>query len=78
MLTNGTYFLLLQQGEIRGDVVPARVSPGTAKSFSSPWLGLVFGDAKKWLGLGIAGGRQEEAEGVGQPKSAEVLGNEAL
>lgn len=38
----------------------------------------MFGDAKKWLGLGIAGGRQEEAVGMGQPKSSEVLGNEAL
>lgn len=39
----------------------------------------MFGDAKKWLGLGIAGGRQEEeAAGMGQPNSTEVLGNEAL
>lgn len=38
----------------------------------------MFGDAKKWLGLGIAGGRQEEAVGTGQPKSTEMLGNEAL
>lgn len=27
MLTNGTYFLLLQRGEIRGDVVPAKEYP---------------------------------------------------
>lgn len=47
---------------------------------SVPWHSkiLVFGDAKKWLGLGIAGDRQEDAAGMGQPKNTEGLGNEAL
>lgn len=55
-----------------------QVSSGTAKSSSSLWLDLVFGDARKWLALGIAGGRQEQAVGAGQPKSPDVLRNEAV
>lgn len=51
-----------------------RVSPGTAKSFNLPWLGLVFGDAKKWMRLGIAAGRQEEVQAWGRPAALRCLG----
>lgn len=38
----------------------------------------MLGDAKKWLALRIAGGGQEQTAGAGQPKSTEMLGNEAV
>lgn len=77
MLTNGTYFLLLRRGEITGDAVPVSQYPLAQQNPPAPrGLDLAFGDAGKWLALGIAGGGPEQAAGTGQPKSTEMLRNE--
>lgn len=41
------------------------------------WI-LCLEDARRWLALGTAGGGQEQAAGTGQPKSTEMLRNEAV